>query len=232
METSISRTRVTSKLILSGFRRGRWLDLHGGTGSTKRSITKVIAVNPVAALGKVGGVVGGLMGNRVGKITGTVNPGWNNRGSESALEKACPGGDARWHDTSLHQPRRSRPMDSLKNLFKKRVIVKQSNCVRRKFPTLIQAESENPGLTKIPRAAQDRRKYYVSGLVTPSYAAETQACKTERISCSTAWLHSLRCLFFRNAHDQRHQTTRGESPELQRALVFNIGSVWIEKVIA
>ncbi len=68
-DINIADQRVASKLIHLDSPVGV-VDLHGSVGlDNTLDYQGTVAVSPVAALGKVGGVVGGLMGSRVGKIT-------------------------------------------------------------------------------------------------------------------------------------------------------------------
>ncbi len=122
-DINIADQRVTSKLIHLDSAAGV-VDLHGSLGLDETlDYQGTVAVNPVAALGKVGGVVGGLMGNRVGKITvpfalaGTiadpkVRPG---KGLPTNTAGTAPSGATPATPATPQQA-----VDSLKNLFKKK----------------------------------------------------------------------------------------------------------------
>jgi len=122
-DINIADQRVSSKLIHLDSSAGV-VDLHGSLGLDETlDYEGTVAVNPVAALGKVGGVVGGLMGNRVGKITvpfalgGTiadpkVRPG---KGMPTNSAGGAPSGATPAQPVTPQQA-----VDTLKNLFKKK----------------------------------------------------------------------------------------------------------------
>ncbi len=122
-DINIADQRVSSKLIHLDSAAGV-VDLHGSLGLDETlDYQGTVAVNPVAALGKMGGVVGGLMGNRVGKITvpfalaGTiadpkVRPG---KGMPTTSAGSAPSGAVPAQPVTPQQA-----VDTLKNLFKKK----------------------------------------------------------------------------------------------------------------
>jgi hypothetical protein len=122
-DVTIADQRVTSKLIHLDSSTGV-VDLHGSVGLDETlDYQGTVAVNPVAALGKVGGVVGGLMGSRVGKITvpltlgGTiadpkVRPG---KGGPTTAAGSAPSGAPSAKPADIQND-----VNSLKGLFNKK----------------------------------------------------------------------------------------------------------------
>ncbi len=121
-DINIADQRVASKLIHLDSTAGV-VDVHGSVGlDSTLDYQGTAAVDPMAALGKVGGMVGGLMGSRAGKISvpfalgGTiadpkVRPG---KGGPTTTAGATPSGAP-----AGQQINPQKAADTLKNLFNK-----------------------------------------------------------------------------------------------------------------
>jgi uncharacterized protein involved in outer membrane biogenesis len=122
-DINIADQRVSSKLIHLDSSAGV-VDVHGSVGlDSTLDYEGTVAVDPMAALGKVGGMVGGLVGGHTGKISvpfslgGTiadpkVRPG---KGGVSTASGSAPSGTP-----AIPKVTPQKAADTLKNLFNKK----------------------------------------------------------------------------------------------------------------
>jgi AsmA protein len=122
-DINIADQSVTSKLIHLDSSAGV-VDLHGSVGlDSSLNYEGTVAVNPVAALGKVGGIVGGLIGSRIGKITVPFTLGGTIAAPKVRPGKGAPSitaGSTPTNASPTQAPTPQQAVDTLKNLFNKK----------------------------------------------------------------------------------------------------------------